>query len=170
MKIKTMIGTGVIAVMVLFFFTAAPAYAEGDHYQSRQKWNSEKQEKFDKMIEKLGLSDEQVAQLKTHKQAKIESRKKLYSELSKQKQELKDELEKPVSDNARIKQIADSIKQIQSEMIDERIKGILEIKAILTPEQYSEFKANIHSYRERKEMKRADSEEKPLAKRKYRKY
>jgi Spy/CpxP family protein refolding chaperone len=149
MKIKALIGAGVIAVMVLFFFVTAPVYAEGDYYRSRQKWGSEKQEKFDKMIEKLGLSNEQVAQLKTHKQVKMGTRNKLYSELSKQKQELKDELEKPASDNARIKQIADSIKQIQSEMVDERINGILEIKAILTPEQYTEFKSKIGKHKKR---------------------
>jgi Spy/CpxP family protein refolding chaperone len=173
MNIKSILSVCAIALFVSIACVAMPARAEAeDEYCGpRHKWGSaEKQEKFDKMIEKLGLSDEQVARLKEHKQAKMESREKLYSALSEQKKALKDELEKPVSDNARIKQIADSIKQVQSEMVDERIKGILEIKAILTPEQYSEFKANIRSYKERKKMKYADGEEKPSAKRHYKKY
>jgi Spy/CpxP family protein refolding chaperone len=152
MNRKSMLSVCAIALLVSIACIAMPARAEGeDKYRGpRQKWSSgEKQEKFDKMIEKLGLSHEQVAQLKEHKQAKMESREKLYSALSEQKKALKDELEKPASDNARIKQIADSIKQIQSEMVDERIKGILEIKAILTPEQYNEFKSKIGKHKKR---------------------
>ena len=156
MNIKSFIRVSALLIAALFIFADMPVYAQKDtdSYRSRQKWGSEKREKFDKMIEKLGLSDEQVAQLKEHKQAKMESREKLYAQLKEHKQALKDELEKPASDNARIKQIADSIKQVQSEMVDERIKGILEIKAILTPEQYSEFKANLHRYKEKKMLGR----------------
>ena len=156
MNIKSFIRVSALLIAALFIFADMPVYAQKDtdSYRSRQKWGSEKREKFDKMIEKLGLSDEQVAQLKEHKQAKMESREKLYSALSEQKKALKEELEKPESDNARIKQIADSIKQAQSEMVDERIRGILEVKAILTPEQYSEFKANIRRYKEKKMLGR----------------
>ena len=152
MKTRLLISAGAMAVTALFLFAAMPVYAEknSDYCQSRQKQGGQKQEKFNNLIEKLSLSKEQVAQLKSHKQTKMESRKKLHSALKKQKQELKDELDKPESDNTRIKQIADSIKQIQSEMVDERIKGILEIKAMLSPEQYSEFKKNISHCKERK--------------------
>lgn len=152
MKRKSLISVGVLVMATSFFLAVMPVYAEkdSDYRNPRQNWGSQKQEKFDNMIEKLNLSEEQVAQLKSHKQTKMESRKKLHSALKKQKQELKDELDKPESDNTRIKQIADSIKQIQSEMVDERIKGILEIKAMLSPEQYSEFKKNISHCKERK--------------------
>ncbi|TRZ50743.1 MAG: periplasmic heavy metal sensor [Dehalococcoidia bacterium] len=155
MKIRLLISAGVMVVIASLLFVAMPVYAEKDsgYCLPWQKSVAQKQEKFDKMIEALGLSDEQVAQLKDRKQAKMKSREKLHSALKKQKQELRDELEKPESDNARIKQIADSIKQIQSEMIDERIKGILEIKAILTPEQYSKFKEKIGHHKERKQQK-----------------
>jgi Spy/CpxP family protein refolding chaperone len=173
MNIKSFMIASVFVIAALFIFMDMPVYAQKDtdSYRLRQKWSDEeKQAKFDKMVEKLGLSDEQVTQLKVHKQARMESREKLYSELNKQKRALRDELEKPVSDNARIKQISASIKQIHFEMVDERIKSILEIKVILTPEQYSEFKANIYNHKERENMKRADSEEKPLAKRKPRRH
>jgi Spy/CpxP family protein refolding chaperone len=171
MNAKGLMGTGVIAVMALFLFATAPVYAEGESYRPRQKWGSEKQEKYHRMIEKLGLSDDQVAQLKAHKQAKIESREKLYSELAKQKQALRDELEKPVSDDARIKQISDSMKQIQSKLVDERIKGILEIKAILTPEQYAEFKAKMGKYKEHKIQRvTGEEKEKPFTKHGRKKY
>ena len=153
---KSLVGLGAAVFFVSFLCLAMPVKAEsGDEYcRPRQKWGAEKQQKFDKLIQKLDLSEEQVARLKEHKQAKMESREKLYAQLGEHKQALKDELEKPASDNARIKQIADSIKQVQSEMVDERIKGILEIKAILTPEQYSEFKANIRRYKEKKMLGR----------------
>ena len=158
MKTRLLIGAGVMVVIASLLFVAVPVYAGKDSGYCRpwQKSVVQKREKFDNMIETLGLSDEQAAQLKDLKQARMKSREKLHSALKKQKQALRDELEKPESDNARVKQIADSIKQIQSEMIDERIKGILEIKAILTPEQYSRFKEKIGHHRERKQQKTRD--------------
>lgn len=162
MKRKSLISVGVLVMATSFFLAVMPVYAEkdSDYRNPRQNWGSQKQEKFDNMIEKLNLSEEQVAQLKSHKQVKMKSREKLYSAIKKQKQELKDELEKPESDNARIKEIASSIKQTQSEMVDERIKGILEIKAILTPEQFKEFQATMGRHM-RCKMRNADDEEKP---------
>jgi Spy/CpxP family protein refolding chaperone len=148
MNSRLLVKPGVFVVIMSFFFVSIPVYAEnGDDYHAQRGYSRQKQEKFNKLIHQLDLSDEQVARLDTHKQAKMESRQRLYAKLAEHKQALRNELEKPESDNTRIKQIADSIKQVQSEIFDERIKGILEIKSILTPEQYSEFKEKISRYK-----------------------
>ncbi|TRZ81357.1 periplasmic heavy metal sensor [bacterium] len=167
MKRKSLISAGVLVMVTSFFLAVMPVYAEkdSDSCQPRKNWGSQKQEKFDNMIEKLNLSQEQVAQLKSHKQSRRQSHEKLHSVLKKQKEQLKVELEKPESDNARIKEIASSIKQTQSEMVDERIKGILEIKAILTQEQFKEFQAIMGRHMKRK-MQNAYGEKKPLSKNK----
>jgi Spy/CpxP family protein refolding chaperone len=152
---RLLVGLGMLAVVISFFFTAGPVQAQdNDVYDKpRQKRVEQKQEKLDRMIEMLGLSNEQVEELKAHRQARKESNEKLHLALREQKEELRDELDKPESDNARIKKIADSIKKIQSEMVDERIKGILEIKAILTPEQYAKFKEKVGHYKDRNKHK-----------------
>ena len=172
MKRKSLISAGVLVMVTSFFLAVMPVYAEkdSDYCQPRKNGGSQKQEKFDNMIEKLNLSQEQVVQLKSHKQSRRQSHEKLISVLKKQKEQLKVELEKPESDNAKIKEIASSIKQTQSEMVDERIKGILEIKVILTQEQFKEFQAAMGRHMKRK-MRNADGEEKSLGnKRKSKQY
>jgi Spy/CpxP family protein refolding chaperone len=152
MKTKVLIGIGALIIAASLNYAAAAVYAESaeEAYGGKQKWSRQRQEKYDKLTESLGLSEEQIAQLKSRKQAKTESREKLRSKLHSEEKALKEELEKPVSDNTKIKELADSIKNIHSEMVDERIRGILEIKAILTTEQYAEFKSKMGRYKEKK--------------------
>ena len=152
MKTKVLIGIGALIIAASLNYAAVTAYAESaeEVYGEKQKWSRQRQEKYDKLTESLGLSEEQIAQLKSRKQAKMESREKLRSKLHAEEKALKEELEKPASDNTKIKELADSIKNIHSEMVDERIRGILEIKAILTTEQYAEFKSKMGRYKEKK--------------------
>jgi Spy/CpxP family protein refolding chaperone len=152
MKTKQLVGMGALVIMASFLLAIAPVSAQKDSedYHGRSKWAGQKQEKYNNLISKLGLSEEQAAQLEAHKQAKAESREKQRIALHAQREALKIELEKPVSDPIALKKLADSIKQIQSDMVDARINAILEIKSILTPEQYTAFKEKMGRYREKK--------------------
>jgi Spy/CpxP family protein refolding chaperone len=156
MKNRSLIGAGLVIAVIIFLFAAMPVYAQkGDRgYRVKDRWNNQQEERYDYLAYKLGLSEEQAAQLKASKQEKIQTSKKLRDALSKQKEALKQELDKTDSDNARIKEIANAIKQIQADMVDERVKSILEIKAILTPEQYSELKTKLGTYKKRSDSKR----------------
>ena len=49
------------------------------------------------------------------------------------------ELDKPVSDKAKLNAISSDMKKTMSEMMDERLNSILRIKEILSPEQYRQF-------------------------------
>lgn len=171
MKTNILAVAGVFLMAASFHYATETAYAQSEEEicQVQQKYSRQGQGKYDKLTEGLGLSEEQVAQLKSRKQAKMESREKLRAKLCAEEKALKEELEKPVSDNARVKELADSIKNAHSEMVDERIKGILEIKAILTPEQYAEFKSKMGRYKEKK-FRKSQGEEKPWTGHKSRKH
>jgi Spy/CpxP family protein refolding chaperone len=171
MKTKVLIGIGALIIVASLNYMAVNAYAESEEkaYGEKQKWSRQRQEKYDKLTESLGLSEEQIALLKNRKQVKMESREKLRSKLRAEEKALKQELEKSVSDDTKIKELADSIKNIHSEMVDERIRGILEIKAILTAEQYAEFKSRVGSYKDKKPGK-LQGEEKLWAGHKSRKH
>ncbi len=130
----------VIAVTFAMVQTAAVADArEGG------KWNNpeKRAEMFEKMAEELDLSDDQRVDIKAHQQKKQTEMKKIHTAMREKRKELRKELEKKHSDEKKIRKIANALKKIQGRMIDNRIDGILTVKAILSPAQFKKFNEKI---------------------------
>jgi Spy/CpxP family protein refolding chaperone len=66
-------------------------------------------------------------------------RKKDFQEMRQARQALRDELNKPGSDMAVVKKLAGELKNLQARQVDARVEGILDMKKVLTPEQFKAF-------------------------------
>ena len=87
----------------------------------------------------LSLTDEQKKQLEDNKQKNREKRKALFEKMRSYKDALNKELMKSNLDVNKINVIQAQFKVLQSQMTDERLNSILEVRRILTPEQFAKF-------------------------------
>jgi len=88
------------------------------------------------ILEKLQLTAEQKQELRKNRATYRKTIAELDGQLKVKKVELENEMEKPEPDEAKLKQIADEIGDVQGMKISAKIKAELEVeKKILTPQQ-----------------------------------
>lgn len=103
------------------------------------KWEQKREEKFKEMREKLGLTADQEAKLKAHKESHKAEARNLHEGMRAKRDALRQELEKPAVDESRVRALHNEIKALDAGLSDHRLKGILEVRKILTPEQFKKF-------------------------------
>ncbi len=92
-----------------------------------------------KLKEALGLTDEQVQQLDAQRnqhQGEIKESRQTMKQL---REEFKLETEKTEIDEAKLKSIHAHMKTVLNKIADQRLEGILQLRKILTPEQFKKF-------------------------------
>ena len=157
MKMKIVLKGTVLIMAAAVILTAAPAYAEYEGTGNQER-TQKRQEAFENLVDELGLGKEQVDQLKAHRAKKREVNKELFMALKDERKKLKEELEKPESDKRAIKAIAKNIKKMQADLVDKKIDSVLEVKSILTPEQFIQFKEKLEKVHRRKKDRKCDGE------------
>lgn len=96
--------------------------------------------KFDhQMFAGLNLTQEQKDKLHANKDKKRQQMKALHEQMKVQKQTLHYELMNPKLDMKKINAAHGKIKSLEGQMDDLRLNSILEVRKILTPEQFSKF-------------------------------
>ncbi len=118
----------------------------------RQEWEKKIQEVYDQ----LNLTDEQKKKLEANKAGHRDTMKALFEKMRSYRQALNDELMKPDLNMGHINEIQAQVKTLQAEITDHRLNSILEVRAILTPEQFAKF----ISLMEKQKMRSKFSEEK----------
>ncbi len=103
--------------------------------------------KMQEIYVQLKLTDDQKKQLEANKQKQREQMKSVFEQMKTQREALHQELMKTDLDMNKINSIQTQIKTLQSQMIDNRLNSILEVRKILTPEQFKKF---ISSMEQRK--------------------
>ncbi len=93
------------------------------------------------MEERLGLSDAQKELLAAHREKQWEAAAELRTRLRETRQALKAELTQMDLDDAKIDLLQSEAKSLQAQMADNRLAGVLEVREILTPDQFSQFMA-----------------------------
>ena len=89
----------------------------------------------------LNLTPEQDKLLKDAKSSHRAEMAALAKALKEKRRQLKDALAKPGVTKQQLEPITAELKQIQSQMIDARMGGILRVKEILTPEQFQKLQS-----------------------------
>lgn len=122
----------------------AGAFGNRDKYcpkggEERHKKGRSPQERFDNMVEELGLSGEQQEQLRQQKETRRQEHQELREALREAQEALKEELSREDIDQSKLDSIAGGLKQLNNRMVDDRIEGILKMREILTPDQYRKF-------------------------------
>ncbi|MCP4269658.1 MAG: periplasmic heavy metal sensor [Candidatus Brocadiaceae bacterium] len=109
-------------------------YSQG-HEAMREKVNAQMLEAF----KQLDLSPEQEKQLKTHRKRQKEQGEGVHESIRAKREEMKIELQKQELNMAKINKINSDLKNIKSKKSDQRLESILEVKEILTAEQFAKF-------------------------------
>ena len=132
-------------VLISSLLTAPLVYSENpnssisgsaeDSQKKREWWENKVQDVYNQ----LNLSDEQKMLLEENKKNGRERKKALYEKRRLQKEALNQELMKPQLNLSKINEIQSEIKSLQSQISDDRLNSILEVRRILTREQFIKF-------------------------------
>ncbi len=135
----------VAAFIVLGMFIAPNIYAaeKGDTQCKECAMSQEKCEKMgekrQKIWDQLNLTTEQKKQLGENKAKNREAMTTKFEQMKSCRESLKEELMKPELDMNKINGIQFQIKALQVEMVDNHLKSVLDVRTILTREQFEKF-------------------------------
>jgi Spy/CpxP family protein refolding chaperone len=122
--------------IILGIFMVSNVYAWPGGNRDFKKMES----RFQRTCKELNLTSEQEDLLRNHKSASRDEMKAFHEKMSDKMKELGDEIQKQDMDMTKINRINAELKAMHSEMQDKRLKDILEVREILTPEQFAKFR------------------------------
>lgn len=139
------------AVFAAAVLCSGVVYAQGP--ESGSAPSKEMMEKMnarrDQLYKELNLTDEQKKALEENKNRHREESKALFEQMRAKRDLMREELQKDKLDMGKINQLQNELKQSQSQMSDQRLQGILEVRKILTPDQFKKFMANMEDQKGR---------------------
>jgi len=133
-------------ILGIFLVSNVYAWPEGKYYfghGGREGIKEKKEARFKEVFKELDLTPEQEEQLKNHRTQSRKRMKGFRKKVADKRDELGKELQKQELDMEKINQLNTELKVIHSEMQDNRLKGILEVRNILGTEQYTKFREFI---------------------------
>ncbi|MCA9408098.1 MAG: periplasmic heavy metal sensor [Candidatus Omnitrophica bacterium] len=132
--------TYVAAVTLLISWASLANAQPWEKDSSEGKAFRERMEKRIAEVHKeLGLNSDQEKKLEARRKEHREKMKVLYENIKVKKKDLGEELQKAEMDENRVRTIHEELKELKAEKEDYRLEGILEVREILTPEQFSKF-------------------------------
>lgn len=147
------IKAAIVTTLVAFILPVAGVNAqppdgcdEGEGAVSQEK-QGKMERKHKEMFEDLGLSEEQKKLLEENKTKNHEKMKAVHSSMKEKRKLLHEELKKDELDMAAITGINNEMKALEAQMSDDRLAGILEVRKILTKEQFKKFSAKMDQMR-----------------------
>lgn len=149
MLTKTKIAGLAVALMAL---SAPMVYADngpatpttgggGDKDSWHQDGDWHHGQKGNMTAEILNLSEDQEKQLKDSRQKHKDAMKSMFGQMKADRESFDAEIVKAAPDMNKINDIQTQIKNLQSQMADNHLSSLLEIKKIMTPEQFAGWMA-----------------------------
>ncbi len=102
---------------------------------------------FEKIFDELGLSAEQRDKLKAGREKGRAEEQKIREEMRSAREALGQELDKPTLDVAKVKALHETLKTLIIKGEDRRLDMILEVRTIMTPEQFAAFQKTMKESR-----------------------
>ena len=96
-------------------------------------------DKRGKMVQELGLTQEQAAQLAQMRQTNQAAAETLREALKSAQTGLREALSQYDADPATVQNYATQVKTAQAQLVDHRVASVTQLKAILTPEQFAKM-------------------------------
>lgn len=93
----------------------------------------------------LNLTNEQKKLLEENRNKQRGQKKLLFEQMGEKTALIRQELQKDELNMDKIHQINTELKNLQAQILDERLEGILEVRKILTPEQFKKFIAKTQA-------------------------
>ena len=125
--------TSVVLSLCLF---SLPALAGHGRFDLVKRVNKER---MAEIYEQLNLSQEQKKSLAANREKNHAQIKGLKAQARSLKGQLRETLGQSEIDERKIEQLKQQLNKIQSQITDLRLEGIMEVRNILTPEQYKHF-------------------------------
>ncbi len=131
-------------MMVTLMALSAPmVYADNggdkDSWKQDGDWQHAKHEHMTAKI--LNLSETQEKQLKDIRHKQKEAMRSTFEQMKADMVAFEAEIIKAAPDMSKVNDIQAKLKTIQSQMVDQHLSSILEIKKVLTPEQFAGYMA-----------------------------
>ena len=150
MKTKTISKSLIVSAVLCVFMMLPVSLIQAKEHKSGegQKWNKEKwEEKVKEMNKQLGVTQEQEQKLKEHREKNQAQMKALKDKLKEKREAIRQELEKTDFNEAQVKAIQNEIKTLQNQKEDIRLEGILEVRKILSQEQFKKFSEKMKEHK-----------------------
>ncbi len=106
--------------------------------------------KSHEMFKQLNLTEDQKKQIDANKQKQREEMKAVFTQMKSQREALHQELMKKDLDMTAINNIQAQIKASQAQMADHHLNSILEVRKILTPEQFTKFLSLMEDHKSKR--------------------
>lgn len=149
----------VVATFVMMMSSLSVYAGSPDGETDRSvKWKERMEARKQEMFKELNLTDEQKQKLEENRKKRKDDAQGLRDHMKELKTAMRQELEKDVLDMAKVDQVQSQMKEAQAQMMDNRLKGILEVRGILTPEQFKKFSAKMDEHKGRSMKMRWDKE------------
>ena len=123
-------------ILSLVFLLDVQVYAAGERYKGKEK----REHKISEIRKQLALTPDQETQLKNHREKHRSQMETLHQQIKTRKEQIREELQKEDFDLNKVKQIHSELKSLKDQMEDHRLDRILQVRQILTPEQFNKFK------------------------------
>ncbi len=136
----------------LTLLTAPAGAGEWMTRDRKARW----EKKRSALYAEIGLSPEQESALKENRRTYLAEMKKIYAGIKDKREAVRRELRKPELDLQRVRQLHGEFKELKAQKDDRRLEGILEVRGILTAEQFSRFLDMKDRAKEGRQQKRYD--------------
>jgi len=133
-------GAGIL--IALFLANNASAQGQGmpvKNFETKEMGKARWEERRAEMHKQLGLTADQEKQLEEHKTAHKNGMNLLYENIKTKRKELAEELQNEELDMEKLMKIHAELKVLNGQKEDSRLESILEVREILTPEQFATF-------------------------------
>jgi len=110
-----------------------------------------RQENFDAVFKELNLSPQQEQKIAQQKKQEREQDQALRQKMAAVRSQLKQELDLPVPDKAKVYTLIAEMKELMGKRMEQRVERIFSLKEILTPEQLKLLNQKTGQFKFKKE-------------------
>ncbi|MCR4662707.1 MAG: Spy/CpxP family protein refolding chaperone [Endomicrobiaceae bacterium] len=123
-----------------FVFAAQPEHNKGNKPpESPHKYQEQMKKDFDKISKELNITDEQKQKINELMKADVEKKKELRQQIKQKSDAIDEELMKEKFDIYVVNQLAEEIQKLSAEISKINIESKLNVRSILSFEQYSKM-------------------------------
>ena len=133
------IGALMLAASLVYASSDSPERGPQNENEFKEDMNARRKQ----LYEGLGLTEGQKKLLEENRKKSRGREEVLFKEMRGKMELIRRELQNDTLNMEVIYQINNDLKQIQAQMLDDRLEGILEVRKILTPEQFKMFNVKM---------------------------
>ncbi len=140
-------------IVVMLLTSNLYAHEPGNHPPGHEAMREKMRARMLEVFKQLDLSPEQERQLEDHRNKHREQAREIHTSIRAKMKEIMGELQKQELNMDKINKIHSELKNLHSKEADHRLEGILEVRKILTTEQFGKFmelKKDIHPMKKRR--------------------